>query len=99
MIPWIDGAMDFTRRIPSMPSSPGSPMSISRISAAAPDILLMDIGLPGLDGIEGIRRVKSMAPSIQGIMLTVFDDSEKIFQAIFAGASGYLLKSAENGRT
>lgn len=63
-------------------------------SEAAPDILLMDIGLPGLDGIEGIRRVKSIAPSIQVIMLTVFDDSEKIFQAICAGASGYLLKSA-----
>lgn len=63
-------------------------------SDAAPDILLMDIGLPGIDGIEGIRRVKSVAPSIQVIMLTVFDDNEKIFQAICAGASGYLLKSA-----
>lgn len=63
-------------------------------SAAAPDIILMDIGLPGLDGIEGIREVKSIAPSIQVIMLTVFDDNEKIFRAICAGASGYLLKSA-----
>ncbi len=62
-------------------------------SEPAPDVLLMDIGLPGLDGIEGIRRVKSIAPSIQVIMLTVFDDSEKIFRAICAGASGYLLKS------
>ena len=63
-------------------------------SDAAPDILLMDIGLPGMSGIEGIRQVKSVAPSIQIIMLTVFDDNEKIFQAICAGASGYLLKSA-----
>jgi DNA-binding NarL/FixJ family response regulator len=63
-------------------------------SDAAPDILLMDIGLPGMDGIEGIRRVKTVAPSIQVIMLTVFDDSDKIFEAICAGASGYLLKSA-----
>lgn len=61
---------------------------------AAPDILLMDIGLPGLDGIEGIQQVKSIAPSIQVIMLTVFDDNDKIFRAICAGASGYLLKSA-----
>lgn len=60
----------------------------------APDILLMDIGLPGLDGIEGIRRVKSISPSIKIIMLTVFDDNEKIFEAICEGASGYLLKSA-----
>jgi DNA-binding NarL/FixJ family response regulator len=63
-------------------------------SEAAPDYLLMDIGLPGMDGIEGIRRVKSIAPSIEVIMLTVFDENEKIFQAICAGASGYLLKSA-----
>jgi DNA-binding NarL/FixJ family response regulator len=61
---------------------------------AAPDVILMDIGLPGLDGIEGIRKVKAIAPSVQVIMLTVFDDSEKIFNAICAGASGYLLKSA-----
>ncbi|HCV44296.1 MAG TPA: DNA-binding response regulator, partial [Bacteroidetes bacterium] len=61
---------------------------------AAPDVILMDIGLPGLDGIEGIKKVKSIAPSVQVIMLTVFDDTEKIFQAICAGASGYLLKSA-----
>lgn len=63
-------------------------------SEPAPDIILMDIGLPGVDGIEGIRRVKSIAPSIEIIMLTVFDDSDKIFQAICAGAYGYLLKSA-----
>jgi DNA-binding NarL/FixJ family response regulator len=64
----------------------------------APDAILMDIGLPGLDDIEGIRKVKSIAPSIQVIMLTVFDDNEKIFQAICAGASGYLLKSATPDR-
>ncbi len=61
---------------------------------AAPDVMLMDIGLPGLDGIDGIKKVKAVAPSVQVIMLTVFDDTEKIFQAICAGASGYLLKSA-----
>lgn len=59
-----------------------------------PDAVLMDIGLPGVDGIEGIRRVRSAAPSVEVIMLTVFDDNERIFQAICAGASGYLLKSA-----
>lgn len=63
-----------------------------------PDVVLMDIGLPGLDGIEGIEKVKSIAPSIRVIMLTVFEDDEKIFQAICAGASGYLLKSASPDR-
>jgi len=65
---------------------------------AAPDVMLMDIGLPGIDGIEGIQKVKSIAPSIHVIMLTVFDDDEKVFQAICAGASGYLLKSAPPDR-
>lgn len=62
-------------------------------SLAAPDVILMDIGLPGLNGIEGIRRVKGITPSVDVIMLTVFEDEEKVFQAICAGASGYLLKS------
>ena len=61
--------------------------------SAAPDILLMDIGLPGINGIEGTKRVKAIAPSIQVMMLTAFDENEKIFQALCAGASGYLLKS------
>jgi DNA-binding NarL/FixJ family response regulator len=59
-----------------------------------PDVVLMDIGLPGMNGIEGTRHVKSIAPSAQVIMLTVFQDDEKVFNAICAGASGYLLKSA-----
>jgi len=62
-------------------------------SDAAPDVILMDIGLPGMNGIDGVKRVKSIAPSVDVIMLTVFDDEEKVFQAICAGASGYLLKS------
>ena len=59
-----------------------------------PDILLMDIGLPGMSGIEGIRRVKAIAPSIQVVMLTVFEDADNIVRAIGAGASGYLHKGS-----
>ncbi len=60
---------------------------------ALPDLILMDIGLPGMSGIEGVREIKSVAPSVEVVVLTVFDDSEKVFQAIAAGASGYLHKS------
>ncbi len=59
----------------------------------APDVLLLDLGLPGMDGIEGIKAIKRLAPSTHVIMLTVFDDHEKVFAAICAGASGYLLKT------
>jgi DNA-binding NarL/FixJ family response regulator len=58
-----------------------------------PNVVLMDIGLPGIDGIEGMRRIKAMAPEVNIVLLTVFEDDEKIFQATCAGASGYLLKS------
>jgi len=59
-----------------------------------PDILLMDIGLPGINGIEGVHRVKQLSPATQVVMLTVFEDGDNIVNAIAAGASGYLLKGA-----
>ena len=64
----------------------------------APDIILMDIGLPGMDGIEGTRRIKALSPTTRIIILTVHEESQKIFDAVCAGASGYLLKpsSAED---
>jgi DNA-binding NarL/FixJ family response regulator len=65
---------------------------VSEIGKAMPDIILMDIGLPNISGIEGVRTVKTHFPSIQVLMFTVFDDDENIFDAIRAGASGYLLK-------
>ena len=57
-----------------------------------PDIGLMDIGLPGLSGIEGTRQVRGLSPTSRVIMLTVHDEQEKVFEALCAGASGYLLK-------
>jgi len=57
-----------------------------------PQVLFMDLEMPEMDGIETIRLAKSLYPSIHFIVLTVFDDDEKIFEAIKAGASGYLLK-------
>lgn len=59
-----------------------------------PDVVLMDIDLPGVNGIEAAGIVKSVSPQTQVIMLTVFDNEEKIFQAIRNGASGYLLKNS-----
>ena len=59
----------------------------------APEVILMDIGLPGMSGIEGVKRLKTIAPSTQVIMLTIHEDNDRIFEAICAGASGYLLKT------
>lgn len=65
---------------------------LSEFKRSKPDVVLMDIGLPGIDGIEGVRTVKSNFEAVQVLMFTVFEDDEKIFDAIRAGASGYLLK-------
>jgi len=59
-----------------------------------PQVVLMDIELPGMNGIEGVRRLRSRAPSAQIIMLTVHEGNDSVFEAICAGANGYLLKSA-----
>jgi len=66
--------------------------ALKNLENDAPDVILMDIGLPGIDGIECTRRIKKVSPSIQILMLTVYSDDEKIFESLRAGAVGYLLK-------
>jgi DNA-binding NarL/FixJ family response regulator len=66
--------------------------ALARSWAEIPDVALVDIGLPGMSGIEGIRRLRQKYPSMAVIMLTIYDDDERIFEALCAGACGYLLK-------
>ena len=72
--------------------------AISRMPSEPPDIVLMDIGLPGMNGIEGIRLLKGRYPQISFVALTIYEDDERIFDALCAGASGYLLKKTPPGR-
>lgn len=58
----------------------------------APDVVLMDINLPGINGVECVRQLKPLLPGTQVLMLTVYEDTENIFNALAAGAAGYLLK-------
>lgn len=60
----------------------------------APELMLMDIGLPGMNGIEGVKRIKAISPATDILMLTIHEEDEKVFNAICAGANGYLLKSS-----
>ncbi len=60
----------------------------------SPDVILTDINLPGMNGIDGIKAIKSIVKEIEIIVLTVFDDNEKLFDAICNGANGYLLKNS-----
>jgi DNA-binding NarL/FixJ family response regulator len=66
--------------------------ALAGLPADKPDVVLADINLPGLNGIECVRRLKEQLPETQFMMLTVYEDAEKIFSALEAGASGYLLK-------
>ena len=66
--------------------------ALDGLARAPADMALSDIGLPGMSGIEGVRRLKALYPAMHVLMLTVFDDNEHVFQAICAGATGYLLK-------
>jgi DNA-binding NarL/FixJ family response regulator len=63
-----------------------------------PRIVLSDINLPGLSGIEGVRRLKPLLPETQFIMLTVYEDADHIFEALAAGATGYMLKDTRRGQ-
>lgn len=72
--------------------------ALDAIGSALPDVVLNDIGLPGMSGIEGIRRLKERFPKLVILMLTVHEDDERIFDAICAGACGYLLKKTPPAR-
>jgi DNA-binding NarL/FixJ family response regulator len=66
--------------------------ALQRLPADHPDVVLMDINMAGMNGIECARRLKALNPRIQILMLTVYDDTDQIFKALAAGATGYLLK-------
>jgi DNA-binding NarL/FixJ family response regulator len=58
-----------------------------------PEVILLDVGLPGMNGIAALEKIRELAPKSRVVILTVFDDSDKIFKAVCAGANGYLLKT------
>ena len=72
--------------------------ALAKIGRQLPDVALVDIGLPGMSGIEGLRILKEKYPDMLLMMLTVYDDDERIFDAMCAGASGYLLKKTPPAR-
>lgn len=67
-------------------------LALEKLPLERPDVVLMDINIPGLNGIECVRRLKPVLPGTQFLMLTVYADSDHIFAALAAGATGYLLK-------
>lgn len=72
---------------------PDAESSLAGIPENPPDVVLMDINLPGIDGIECVARLRATLPNLKIIMLTVFEDSERVFNSLSAGAFGYMVKS------
>jgi DNA-binding NarL/FixJ family response regulator len=71
---------------------------LESLKTALPDVVLMDIGLPGINGIEGVRRAKQIIPELNILMLTIYEESEVVFDALCAGACGYLVKKTPPAR-
>ena len=66
---------------------------LANVEELIPDIILMDLGLPGMSGIEGTKKVKKILPSTNIIVFTIHEESDKVFEALISGASGYLIKT------
>jgi DNA-binding NarL/FixJ family response regulator len=84
----IDGTEGFS----CIGSFPQCEIMLKVITKLEPDVLLMDIGLPGMNGIEGIKKVKAILPEIYILVLTIYEENDLIFDALCAGACGYLVK-------
>jgi DNA-binding NarL/FixJ family response regulator len=84
----IDGADRFT----CVSQHESGERAIAELPGVRPDVVLMDINLPGMNGVDCVRRLRTLVPSVQVVMLTVYEDTDLIFAALAAGATGYLLK-------
>lgn len=72
--------------------------AVKEIPTTRPNVVLMDINLPGMNGVECVRQLKDGVPSVQFLMLTVYEDNDSLFNSLRAGASGYLLKRTASTR-
>ncbi|HEX2042025.1 MAG TPA: response regulator transcription factor [Acidimicrobiales bacterium] len=68
--------------------------AVTKVAELAPDVVLMDVRMPGIDGIEAARRIRQATPSTRVVMLTISDEEDDLYDAVRAGANGYLLKDA-----
>jgi DNA-binding NarL/FixJ family response regulator len=77
---------------------PDAETALKEIPHHRPDVVLMDVNLPGMKGFECVRQLKATLPEVQFLMLTVYEDSDSLFKSLKAGASGYLLKRTASAR-
>lgn len=86
--------LDRTEGFKCISQFPTAEAALESLPKERPEVVLMDINLPGMNGVECVRKLKQVAPQIQSVMLTAYEDTDNIFAALAAGATGYLLKRA-----
>ncbi|MBP6872555.1 MAG: response regulator transcription factor [Bacteroidales bacterium] len=94
----LESIVKFHPGLEFLSSYPSAEEALAKISDEIPDIVLMDIHLPGISGIECVRQLKPVVPHTQFMMCTVYEDYENIFDSLCAGATGYLLKNSPPGQ-
>lgn len=90
----LEGILASAAGVRCVGSYPSAEKALKELGKVRPDVILMDIKLPGMSGIECVARLRDDLPATHVIMLTVYEDSERIFQALQSGADGYLVKSS-----
>lgn len=88
---WLNEAKDFRL----LKQFGNGLQAVAALPQLNPDVVLMDINLPGLNGVECVRQLKTQMPQTQFVMITVYDDPDRVFRALTAGATGYLLKETQ----
>jgi DNA-binding NarL/FixJ family response regulator len=94
----LEAIVRFHPGLECLASYPSAEEALANISSNIPDIVLMDIHLPGISGIECVKQLKPLLPHTQFMMCTVYEDNENVFDSLCAGATGYLLKNNPPGK-
>jgi DNA-binding NarL/FixJ family response regulator len=94
----LEAIVRFHPALECLATYPSAEEALDHISSNIPDIVLMDIHLPGISGIECVRKLKPLLTSSQFMMCTVYEDNENVFDSLCAGATGYLLKNSPPGK-
>ena len=94
----LEAIVRFHPGLECLASFPSAEEALANISSNIPDIVLMDIHLPGISGIECVKQLKPLLPQTQFMMCTVYEDTDTVYESLCAGATGYLLKNSPPGK-
>lgn len=95
---WLETVLQEAEGLNAICTFPDAESCIRHYLENDPDVVIMDIHLPGINGIECIKKIKPLKPDVQFIMFTIFEDDDNVFDSLCAGATGYILKNTTPGK-